>query len=563
MDKLLITLRVGEKIAFGYAVLGAFFLSVIWFNQHTLSQSLTDYDSLLKVHTANKDHLMASETYLLLARQFEARYIQQRKDEFANQVVKNLDLAKREVAGLLDTDKNNNAIVKRIQEELNIYENTFSAVRSAWVKKGVDEDSGLQGSFRDAVHDLQDMASNLDTDNIYLTLLQIRRSEKDLGLRRQAEYRQRVDGLLERLESEIQDSLLLDEVKKQLLTETTVYREEFARYAEKVLAGEAIDGGKGPFRDSAHRLENLIKQYYVPDLERDILQLRRREKDYLLRGDKKYVEMALNHISLIQQRIEQSSISPGERTRFETLLQRYHDDFLALVDQNGEIDSFTRQMEQSAHRVTELVNQNVQSANSAMAEMASHIKLRVEERTLLMFWAIVAALGLGALFSIKTTRLIVNPIHKMTDVLETLTHTELVSPIRHIEGGRDEVNNMAGFINTLVEHRNKFINWWRNSMDQEEACSQLRAILKQDTEYDPKAATEIAALRSELNNSLGEKKRLIAQEVDEVGRQSNNIINSSSILLHPSIGRADVDEQARKIQQSAELINKHLEMLSR
>jgi hypothetical protein len=43
MDKLLIQLRVGEKIAIGVGLVGLLFLGVIWFYQQTLNQSLTDY----------------------------------------------------------------------------------------------------------------------------------------------------------------------------------------------------------------------------------------------------------------------------------------------------------------------------------------------------------------------------------------------------------------------------------------------------------------------------------------------------------------------------------------
>jgi len=59
-----------------------------------------------------------------------------------------------------------------------------------------------------------------------------------------------------------------------------------------VLAQQDIRGGTGPFRQAAHRIEAILQAHYVPDRERNILQLRRREKDYLLRDDKQYVEMA-------------------------------------------------------------------------------------------------------------------------------------------------------------------------------------------------------------------------------------------------------------------------------
>jgi methyl-accepting chemotaxis protein len=563
MNKLLIQLRIGEKIAIGVGLVGLLFLGVIWFYQQTLKQSLTDYQSLVQIHAANKDHLLAIENKLLIARKFDAQYMQKRDPSLAQKVYANLVLAEQEVERLSESDHSNQSGAAQFNNQLQAYRERFKAVEEAWIKKGVNEDAGLQGSFRNAVHDLQKMAGNLNADNIYLTLLQIRRGEKDLGLRRETLYQQRVHALIDRFMGEVETSQLLTEVKEKLLSEIAIYRTQFDLYAEKALSGQSIEGGKGLFRDSAHRLEDLLNQYYVPDLERDILQLRRREKDYLLRGDEKYVQMVLNRIAAIEERIQNSGISAEERKRFTTLLQRYRTDFLALIEQNQLIEELTTQMEERASRVTSLVNHNVATANQAIAELIQQINLRVQERTVWMMWVIVIAIGFGILFTIKITSLIVRPMREMATVLEKLTHTELISPIRHIEGGRDEVNHMAGFINTLVEQRNRFIRWWRNSMNQQEACSQLRSILERPTHDDAETISEIDKLRQALAANMDERKQLIADETQEVGKQNEKILSCSAKLLHPSIGRGDVDEQAKMIYYAAEMIKRHLEMLSK
>jgi HAMP domain-containing protein len=563
MNKLLIQLRIGEKIAIGVGAIGLLFLGVIWLYQQTLNQSLSDYESLVEVHAANKDHLAGIENHLLLARHFGAQYRLARDAEDAQQVIASLDLAQQGVKRLSETYQSNEPLATQLNTQLHAYREHFKAVEEAWIVKGINEDAGLQGSFRDAVHDLQAMASNLNADNIYLTLLKIRRGEKDLGLRREALYQQRVHNLIERFKQEVEDSHLLNAVKEQLLAEMEIYRNQFDIYAEKALSGQGIEGGKGPFRDSAHRLEDMINQYYVPDLERDILQLRRREKDYLLRGDDKYVEMAVNQISGIAEQLQSSSISAEERAQFIALLDRYQHDFLALAEQNQRIRQLTQQMEERANQVALLVNQNVSLANSAMTELMEQITLRVEERTTWMLWVIVITIGLAILFTTRITALIVSPMREMEAVLETLTHTELISPIRHIDGGRDEINHMAGFINTLVDHRNRFINWWRNSMNQEEACAQLRSILENSAHIDSDTPAEIVRLREELAAVLDERQRLVSQEIDEIGRQNDRVIASSAKLLHPSIGRGDVDEQAKAIHIASELIHRHLEIITR
>ncbi len=46
------------------------------------------------------------------------------------------------------------------------------------------------------MHELEDLASNFKAGRLYLQLLQIRRGEKDLGLRRELQYQDKVEGLI-------------------------------------------------------------------------------------------------------------------------------------------------------------------------------------------------------------------------------------------------------------------------------------------------------------------------------------------------------------------------------
>jgi hypothetical protein len=79
-------------------------------------------------------------------------------------------------------------------------------------------------------------------------------------------------------------------INQALLAELDIYAATFEDYARTLAAGNEVPGGKGPFRDAGHRLEAIIAANYVPGLETTILQMRRREKDYLMRRDVGYVQ---------------------------------------------------------------------------------------------------------------------------------------------------------------------------------------------------------------------------------------------------------------------------------
>lgn len=562
MKNLMIRLRIGEKIGIGFGIVGLLFLGVIWQYHNTLNHSLSDYRDLQTFQGARKDRLLAINNELLQARVAEKLFRSDRDLLQAQRVIEHFNNAQLESSSLSKIDGHSARLSKVFEGHLQDYMMHFQAVVDAWNIKGLDENSGLQGSFREAAHELEGMASGLNTDNLYLNLLQIRRGEKDLGLRRESRHQQQVYLLIGQFEVNVQQSQLLPQVKKKLLGEITNYRDEFTDYAETALQGGDLQGGKGPFRDAAHRVEELINQYYVPDLERDILQLRRREKDYLLRADEQYAEMAVKQLEAIDLRIQSAGISNQNREHLTKLLQRYRDDFLSLVNQDRNISALTVQMEQAANEIVGLVKTSVQTENSAMEDLTQSINATSQQRIEWMYWIIIAAIGLGIFFTTKITGHIVKPMRRMERLLEQLTYTDFVEHVDHVEGGRDEVNAMAGFINTLADHRNRFIKWWKNSMEEDESCRQLQKVIENYSQQDSNVTTEINNIKAELQDTMSVKKVLISKEFEEVEKLTEKILNASSLLQHPSVSRGDVDEQGKAIHYFAELIRKSLQMLT-
>ncbi len=562
MRKLMTQLSIGEKIGIGFGLVGLLFLIVIWQYQSTLNRSLTDYKVLQNIEMPKKDQILAIETNFLRARLAEQAFRNGRDPQTAQAVYRHIGNALKNAEALSQPEQgpgpaNAGGEIRGLLED---YGEHFKAVDAAWVSKGINENSGLQGSFREAAHDLQALAGNLNTDHIYLSLLQIRRAEKDLGLRRETQYQQRVYELIGRFEIQVRESELLPQVKQQLLSEMAGYKKEFTDYSRHVLEGGDLRQGIGPYRDAAHRVEDLINQYYVSDLERDVLQLRRREKDYLLRADAEYIDMTLNQLQLISDRIRSSKASDEYQKKFEALLNQYREDFLSLVEQNRKIDQLTGQMEIAAENVANLVKDKVQEANVAMNNTAQAITLKAEQRTDWMHLLIVLALALGVYFAIKITSHIVNSVRRMAAVLERLTFTEMVEAVPHVEGGRDEINEMAGYLNTLSEHRNRLVNWWKNSMTEADACRELQSVLEK-LDYPGEESGE-EALKAELLDALAVKKRLISNEFNEIDEQTEKILNASAMLRRPSVSRRDIDEHGKAIHHSAEMILKSINMLT-
>lgn len=474
MGNLFNKLRIGETIGLSFGLVGLLFLGVIWIYHSTLEQSLADYRRLGQVFEAKKSHALNIGHGILAARRAEKDFLIGRESKYVEEVQTQVDQVLAEAVQLAAIDEAGQETGREIAALSKDYHDHFLAVVKAWRTKGLDHNTGLQGKFRDSVHELEAQAEHFKVASLYLQLLQIRRREKDLGLRREQHYEANVLELIQEFREKTTASSLAPEIKAELQREIDSYEHAFRDYARTVLANQDITGGKGPFRQTAHRIEAVLGAHYVPDLEADILQLRRREKDYLLRGDGKYVAWAQREIGTIRNNIGQSAISAQEKSTLIALLESYEKDFLALVAQNDHIAQLTAEMREAIARIASLAEKNVTEANRTMVEMSDAINTGSQENVRLMLWIVLAATLLGIFFAIVITGRINRPLALIGGVLGKLAHSDPIERLPHA-GGRNEVSAMAGAVNTLLEQRERLVAWSMATMREDEG--RLRKVV--------------------------------------------------------------------------------------
>ena len=67
-----------------------------------------------------------------------------------------------------------------------------------------------------------------------------------------------------------QDVTVDKALEDQLVQKIESYSVAINIYAESALKQESIHGGKGPFRQISHDIEDLLKAHHVPDLGKDL-----------------------------------------------------------------------------------------------------------------------------------------------------------------------------------------------------------------------------------------------------------------------------------------------------
>lgn len=505
MVKLASRLRIGEKIGLATALVGLILLGVIGFYDINLRGVVSDLRKLSAVYGARQSYAFEIESRLEAMRGAQERFLLTRDLVYVNETRRQANLLLEKAAALAAIDESSLATATEIQTRAREFLERFEAIVAAWEAKGLDEVSGLQGAFRSAAHELQERSREYNVDRLYLLLLQIRRSEKDLALRREAKYEAKVVDLVDGLSEAIAKSDLPAPVQQTLSDEVATYREAFGRYAEGILAGADPAEGKGDYRDAAHRIEAILNAHYVPFLETRILELRRREKDYLLRGDEQYVRMVAEIASEIRAQITAAAIAATDQERLTTLLDAYLRDFNALVDQARSIASLTTEMDSARALITPLVATNLDEASRSMSEMSSRVIALSAERARLGLMIAAGASLLGALLAGLIIARIVRPVREMAGLLDQLTRRNPTERIAVDPEGRDEINAMAISLNTMADHQATFLDWWRSSMQEAIALRERHEATTEEERFEAAEEVRRAALAKlqQLNQITG------------------------------------------------------------
>jgi len=177
-------------------------------------------------------------------------------------------------------------------------------------------------------------------DHLHIKLLLLRRHEKDFLAREQLKYVERFDRVMAELKqgfpalNEALDTARLNRKPAEALAKTLDrYAASFARLVEvqKRIGLNPKDGLYGKLRGRVHAAESRIKELEDDRLLADMLQLRRNEKDFMLRLQEKYATSFERNMKSFLEDLSQSRHSAAVREKIAGLMADYGKSFAALV----------------------------------------------------------------------------------------------------------------------------------------------------------------------------------------------------------------------------------------
>ena len=287
------------------------------------------------------------------------------------------------------------------------------------------------------------------------SILEVRRGEKDFITRKDEKYVARVHHFLDEGMNYISqiEKATADERVKALASKIRVrienYQKDFGTFVD-ILKARGLNedlGIQGDFRDAAHKFDAAVKDTPIKNGIELYLTARKHEKDYMLRYNRKYIDMLQETVSELKANVEAAKIPPETKENYNRLMSVYEKAFLTLTEKDKAMEEWQERIKTSADAVLTHAEElrKIQDTRRETS-VAAITKTATFARTLLWI-VLLGALVIGVSVGWFITRQITSSIGQLMHFSHAIAGGNLC-----VESGidqRDEVGRLAAAMDKM------------------------------------------------------------------------------------------------------------------
>jgi methyl-accepting chemotaxis protein len=423
--------------------------------------------------------------------------------------------------------------------------------------------------------------------NVQTSILELKRDEKDFFMLNDLKYTEKFDrkmaleiSKLSNLDREFKNEGI--EIKEILILADILanYAKNFSQAVElqKVIGLHPKDGLYGNLRSAVHNVEKLIGNSDFK-LRSEMLQLRRNEKDFMLRKSEKYVDKFNNNIAILSSSTKQSNLSTSEVQQITQSINKYQADFLALVKAQKYLgytseEGVLGQVRAAGHKTDDVLGVLSQKSKQSIEDNIDFV-------TTIASIVFIIVLVIAVFSAWKIAKDILGRISLLKKAMEDISASNNLTLLID-DSGNDELSVMAnvfkktiGSFRELAVEVNQAVAMLNSATEQlaENTYSASRGVATQMQETDLVATaitqmaatvesiashTQEAAEKAEQTNANADKgKRGVEQTISQIGNLSQQLTNSRFVvqeLEKESISIASVLDVIRGIAEQTNLL---------
>lgn len=371
-------------------------------------------------------------------------------------------------------------------------------------------------------------------------ILQLRRNEKDFLARNDLKYLDKFVQRMSRIESELTtlqkdlDSIDIETAEVQALQAIlSEYKKHFIAIVDsrKIIGLTPKSGLYGELRQAVHNVEEQVGHNNYQALSQ-MLQLRRNEKDFMLRIDDKYVQRFQDNIKKLEMIINESQFSSSQQASLITSIDIYQKAFLALVQEQKHIGYNAEQGLQKEMRST--VHLVDQKALDLKEKITLALELYISNTQTVIYGIGIIAILLIAFLSWFIIRNIILAINSIQRTMLMVAAQDDLSIFIQPKNTNDELADIASAFNHVLENFKKLISSVNTSVNNVTNVSQsltenivntntgVQSQL-QETDMVATAVTEMLATIEEIAENTNDAANKAQQTSENSGKGKQEV----------------------------------------
>lgn len=551
--------KLKTKLMLGFGIVLTLLLVVVGLYQFSMSTTLADFSGLMHEEVAIEIHALEAETYMLQCRRNEKDFLLRKdlkyKERFGSNLAKVVENA--EAIAPLAESIGADALAseaRSIKQAAANYESAFHNLIAAWQKRGLDHESGLQGTFRTIVKDAEAAFQEHQVEDIYVDLLLMRRWEKDYHRTGAQKYRTRMNNTMAKFQASLDSRKDKTKALQEIGKAFGNYKTAFNRFA--------TSGSEGAYQDvrsAAAEIEKWVKSIYVPDVKGLLLMVRRGEKDYLLRGSETYVKKTHAALDKLYTAFENSEADRIHVEDTALIIKKYKNAFDALVAEDANIKGTIATMRAAVHAIEPIVDKIANDGEALAIAKADSVESYATTMSMTAISISIAAILAGILITLFIVRSILSQLG--ADPLE------LVDITRRIANGQLGVKfsdnyperSVYAAMKTMVTELVQTVGLVSDSVNQVAAGSEELAAssetVAQGASEQARNVADVSGYVQSMVNSIDTNTKNATQTEAISGKASNDAQEGGKAVAATLSAMRDIAEKISIIEEIARQTN--------
>ncbi|MDD1780064.1 methyl-accepting chemotaxis protein [Enterovibrio sp. ZSDZ35] len=409
--------------------------------------------------------------------------------------------------------------------------------------------------------------ASMDILKSQTSVLMLRRHEKDFMARNDTKYKgkfeQEFSALTNRLSSAsaILNSLQMEKKSdvQAMLDKLNKYKYDFdALIEQRLTVGVSHDKGlQGAARDASHRIEKEIQRIEDDGIYKQLLMLRRHEKDFLLRSDEKYINAFNAQLAGVESSIASSDMPASNRLIMESALKDYQLAFNALAQGLSDIGLTPQDGLHGSLRAS--VRETEAQMKTLSQDLVASIKARESSVTtqLILVGAILATILCFTILLISHH--VTKKVSTANQLMHKIASGNTSLDVRMNLPGNDELSQLALHFNTFISNLQSTMEKIGSISSELTSNAHHSYSLAQKTaENAEKQRAESESVATAMNEMTATSKD-IAQSVAQAASVANELQQSAQTGRNVN---TETSTQANELSESMQSASQNMQQLN-